>query len=134
MDQRNVKSFINEYKEIMNILHIDIAHSELQDRYFVFRSNSTYVTNLDYFVEVKNEEDLVGVIISELAYDMWAEIGMDDVDTPECVKNNIADMIDEYSEKDCLPEVAALLTYIKENISGKDSEVMKSLESLVSKK
>ena len=134
MDKKNVECFINEYRDLLDIMGVDVAHSEIQDKYFIFRTNPCYFNNFDYFIEVKEESDLVDVLLSELAYDMHVEIGMDDVDTPECEKNNIGDIIDEYREKDCIPEIAALLIYIKDNISGRDSELMKILESLVSKK
>ena len=70
-------------------------------------------------------------MLSELAHDMHVEIGIDDVDTPECEKNNIGGLIDEYRKGDCLPKIAALLTYIKQNVTEKDSALIKNLESLV---
>jgi len=136
MNKSNVKDFLREYKPQLKVLNIDIAHSEIQDKWFVFRTSSIYVTNFDYFVEVEDEADLVNVILSELSYDMLAELGLEDEDLPEipCEEKNIAEMIGGCSKRDYLPEILALLTYIKENVSGPDSELMNRLESLVNKK
>ena len=99
MDKQNVKDFIREYKDLMNVMGIDIAHSELQDRYFVFRIDGIYSSGYDYFVEVEDEEDLLDVILSEMSYDMHMEMGLEDYETPECDEKNIADMISEYRKK-----------------------------------
>ena len=96
MDKQNVGDFLRVYKDVLNVMGIDIARSELQGRYFVFRRNGIYANGYDFFMEVKDEADLVDVIISELSYDMHTEIGIEDLDLPECDKRNLAELIDEY--------------------------------------
>lgn len=133
MDRMNVKCFIDEFKDLMKVLNIDICHSELQDKWFVFRTNETYVTGYDFFFQVQDESDLAEILLSELSYDIHVSLGYDDVDTPECEKNNIGEIIDKYTKKKCLPEIAGLLDYIKNNITGTDSKLMNTLENLLCK-
>ena len=134
MNKTTVKDFIKEYRGLLKVMNIDIAHSELQNKWFVFRTSNMYVTSFDYFVEVTDEEELLDVILSELTYDMRADLGIEELEVPECEESNIAEMISGCSKRDYIPDLLEALSYIKENISGKDSELMKTLESLVNKK
>ena len=118
MDRKNVKSFIKEYKKLLNVLNIDICHSELQNKWFVFRRDSICFSGYDFFFEVNDESELVDILLGEVAYDMHIALGNEDYDTPEWETENIADIVDEYRKKGCLPEIEALLNYIK---SEKDS-------------
>lgn len=99
MEKQNVKNFIQVYKDLMTVMGIDIAHSEIQDKHFVFKTNGLYVNGYDYFIEVKDEADLVDIILSQLSYDMQAEIGLEDLENPECEERNIAHWIKEYEKK-----------------------------------
>lgn len=104
MDKMNVECFIDEFKDLMNALNIDICHSELQDKWFIFRTNGIYVTGYDFFFEVQDESDLAEILLSELSYDMHVTLGNEDVDIPECEKKNFAEIVDKYIKKKSLPE------------------------------
>ena len=104
MDRKNVESFIDEFKDLMKALNIDICHSKLQDKWFVFRTNGIYVTGYDFFFEVQDESDLAEILLSELSYDMHVTLGDEDVDIPECEKKNFAEIVDKYIKKKSLPE------------------------------
>lgn len=109
MDRQNVEYFIEEFKELLTVLNVDICHSELQDKWFVFRTEGVYANGYDFFFEVKDESELAAILLSELAYDMHVTLGDDDYDMPECEENNIGDIIDEYRKWERLPELVEKL-------------------------
>lgn len=97
---REINDFIEKYSDVLKALGMDVAHSKFEDRWFVFKYSATFVSGYDFFIEINSTQQLVNCIISELRYEMYVEIGEEDVDTPECEENNISEMIEQYDKKD----------------------------------
>ena len=100
MDKNNIRCFIDEFRGLLNVMEIDVAHSELQDKWFVFRTNGNYFNGYDFFYQVKDESELVDILLSELSYDMHVSLGYDDYDTPDgtCIRDyiHVSDLADAH--------------------------------------
>lgn len=95
-----IKNFTKKYSEVLKALRMDVAHSEFEDRWFIFRYNPTFTPSYEFFIEFNNGEELVDCILSELSYEMRVEIDEEDVEAPECEKSDISDRIEQYHQRD----------------------------------
>ena len=96
MKERNeqIKNFIKKYEGVLRAAGMDVAHSEFTDRWFIFKHNATFTPQYEFFIEVTSAEELENVILSELKFDMDHELGQEDVETPECEKQDISELVD----------------------------------------
>ena len=97
MKERNekIRNFIEKYKDILKAAGMDVAHSEFEDRWFVFKYNSIFMTKYEFFIEVDSAEELANCVLSELKFDMDNELEMEDVETPACEVSDISEMIED---------------------------------------
>lgn len=126
----NILNIIKKYQNTLTSLNMDIAHSTFTDRWYLFKYDTQY-HNYEFFVEITDAHQLINALLSELSFEMYLEIGIDDIDTPGCEKNKVADRIEYYKNQNCLPRITALLEYIKKNTTVNDSILLKTLESLM---
>ena len=90
-----IRSFIEKYKEILKASGMDVAHSEFENRWFVFKYNPIFMPKYEFFIEVSSAEELANCVLSELKFDMDNELEMEDVETPACEAADISEIIED---------------------------------------
>ena len=90
-----IRDFIEKYKDILKASGMDVAHSEFENRWFVFKYNPIFMPKYEFFIEVGSAEELANCILSELKFDMDNELEMEDVETPACEIRDISTMIED---------------------------------------
>ncbi len=129
-ENKKIETIITKYERTLKSLNMDIAHSKFSNQWYLFKYEPLH-HNYEFFFKIKDASDLINAILSELAFEMHFEISDDDIDTPECEKNDLSDRIEYYRQRDCLPEVAASFEYIKNNTSLNNANLLETLNSLI---
>lgn len=95
MNERNgeIKKFVEKYSDILKASKLDVAHSEFEDRWFIFKYNPVFTPSYEFFIEINNMEQLANCILSELKFDMYSELEVEGLAMPECEKNDISGII-----------------------------------------
>lgn len=132
-DQK-ILDFVDENKPFLSANNIDVSHSLITGDWFVYKYNSEY-GYYDYYIQFKTVQQLVNFILNEFKFELYCAIDKEP-DVPPFENGELADLIERYSSKsadEVLPELTALLKYIKTTDLGKDSEFFKELDKLFKK-
>lgn len=133
-ESERIQSFLNEYKSLLESNHIDVAHSFVNDEWFIYSYDETYGQYL-YFIKFKTVEELINIIIEEISFELRVFLD-DELATPECEEDpELADRIKRYHKEDrSIPELIACIDHILETDLGKDVDFFKALNNLITYK
>ena len=128
MDQE-IENFINEYRSFLENNNIDIAKSTIDNEWFVYRYDKGY-GYYDFFLRFTTASELVDIIIDEMRFELYCAIDKE-IDSPNCVDYELADMVSEYDKvKEKKTELIVLLDIIVNSELGKNSEFFQMLNKL----
>lgn len=127
-------NFVNEQKDFLAANNIDVSHSMITGEWFVYCTQPEY-GYYDYYIKFRTAQQLVDIILGEFKFELYCALDKEP-DTPDFEDGPLADMVSIYHGKtadEVLPELTALLKYIKSNDLGKDSRFFAELDKLFKK-
>lgn len=128
-DNEEIKEFITEYRDFLAANHIDVAHSAIEDRWFIYQSQQDY-GYYNFFIQFSTVTQLVDIILDEMKFELYCAVKKE-VSPPPYDDNLILDIIENYSpSKDTIPELTTLLDMILSSEYGKDSRFFQELDKL----
>ena len=124
-----IENFINDYRAFLQNNNIDIAKSTIDNMWFVYRYDKNY-GYYDFFLRFTTASELVDIIIDEMRFELYCAIDKE-IDPPNCVNFELADMISGYyKNKEKKTELIVLLDMIVNSELGKNSEFFQMLNKL----
>lgn len=128
MDEE-IENFINDYRAFLANNNIDVAKSTIDNTWFVYRYDKEY-GYYDFFLRFTTASELVDIIIDEMRFELYCAIDKE-IDPPNCVDFELADMISGYyKNKEKKTEFTVLLDMIVNSELGKNSEFFQMLNKL----
>lgn len=128
MDEE-IENFINDYRAFLVNNNIDVAKSTIDNTWFVYRYEKGY-GYYDFFLRFTTVSELVDIIIDEMRFKLYCAIEKE-IDPPNCVDFELADMISGYyKNKEKETEFTVLLDMIVNSELGKNSEFFQMLNKL----
>lgn len=129
---KEIKEFIEEYRDFLATNDIDVAQSAIGDTWFVYQTQKEY-DNYGFFIRFTTVKELVDIILDELEFELYSAIRKEIV-PPDCDDDNILSILDDYTPSNkTLPELTTLLNMILSSEIGKDSRFFQSLDQLFAK-
>ena len=127
--EKDIIEFIEENKEFLLSNNIDIAHSYLTDRWYVYRYDTEY-HYYDYYIEFSSLQELNNILLEEMEFLLSFTLS-DEVEIPSVEYEQIASQIEAYRVNNkTLFELRQLLEYITTSTQGKDSKFFQLMDKL----
>ena len=127
--EKDIIEFIEENKEFLLSNNIDIAHSYLTDRWYVYRYDTEY-HYYDYYIEFSSLQELNNILLEEMEFLLSFTLS-DEVEIPSVEYEQIASQIEAYRVNNkTLLELRQLLEYITTSTQGKDSKFFQLMDKL----
>ena len=127
--EKDIIEFIEENKEFLLSNNIDIAHSYLTDRWYVYRYD-TEDHYYDYYIEFSSLQELNNILLEEMEFLLSFTLS-DEVEIPSVEYEQIASQIEAYRVNNkTLLELRQLLEYITSSTHGKDSRFFQLMDKL----
>lgn len=130
-ESERIQAFLNQHKSLLEANHIDVAHSIVNDEWFIYCYEPVY-GHYEYFIKFSTVEQLINIIIEEMSFMLRLFLD-DELETPECEEDpELADRIERYHKEDrSIPELIACIDHILETDLGKDVDFFKALKNLI---
>lgn len=129
--EKDIIEFIEENKDFLLSNNIDIAHSYLTDRWYVYRYDTDY-HYYDYYIEFCSLQELNNILLEEMEFLLSFTLS-DEVEIPSVEYEQIASKIEAYRVNNkTLLELRQLLEYITTSTHGKDSKFFQLMDKLLS--
>lgn len=126
---KEIKEFIAEYKDFLAANNIDVAHSAIEDTWFVYQTQKEY-GYYEFFIPFSTVTQLVDIILDEMKFALYNAIGKE-VSPPEDDDNTILGIMEEYyPSENTIPELTTLLDMVLSSEYGKESRFFHSLDKL----
>ena len=127
--EKDILAFIEENKDFLLSNSIDISHSYLTDRWYVYRYDTKY-HYYDYYIEFSSLQELNDILLEEMEF-LLAFTLSDEVELPSVEYEQIASQIESYRANDKIfTELRQLLEYITTSIHSKDSKFFQLMDKL----
>lgn len=128
-DNEKIKEFITEYRDFLAANNIDVAHSAIEDTWFIYQFQQDY-GYYNFFIQFSTVTQLVDIILDEMKFELYCAV-QKEVSPPPYDDNLILDIIENYSpSKNTIPELTILLDMILSSEYGKDSRFFQTLDKL----
>ena len=90
-ERRKIEKFIQKNQPFLASRHIDIAHSCLNDDWFVYCENTEY-HYYEYYIKFSTAKELVEILTAELNFELNCSIE-EEMTPPACEEASIAEDI-----------------------------------------
>jgi len=126
-----IQEFLEDNKKFLTANEIDVAHSVVNDEWFVYNLDREY-GYYEYFIKFKTVEDLIDIILKEMAFKLRCSID-EQTSTPDCEDDpELADRIERYrKDGKAISDLTACLDRILESELAKDVDFFTTLKSLI---
>lgn len=130
-ESERIQDFLDQYQKLLTANQIDVAHSFVNDEWFVYCFNKEY-GHYEYFIKFKTVEQLIDIILQEMSFQLRLFLD-DELSTPDCEEDpELADRIERYyHEKNSTAELIACIDHITESELATDIDFFKALKDLI---
>ena len=129
-----IQDFLEEYAKFLKANNIDVAHSVVNDEWFVYCYEKDY-GHYEYFIKFETVEQLIDIILKEMAFNLNLFLD-EEIAPPDCEEDpELADRIDRYrKEGKAIPTLVACLERISENDLANNVDFFDALRELLNYK
>lgn len=124
-----IKEFITEHHDFLAANNIDVAHSTINDKWFVYQTqndNGYY----EYFIQFSTVTELVDIILDEMKFALYSAIEKE-IAPPKYDDDTIINILTSYHPfKNTTQSLTMLLETILSSEIGKDSRFFQTLDKL----
>lgn len=126
---KEIKEFITEYRDFLAANNIDVAHSTINDEWFIYQPHNDY-DYYEYFIQFSTVTELVDIILDEMAFELYCAIKKE-ITPPDYDDDTILSIIRNYSpSENTIPELTTLLDMILSSEYGKGSRFFQTLDNV----
>ena len=126
---KQIKNFITEYRDFLAANNIDVAHSTINDEWFVYQTQADF-DDYVYFIQISTVSELVDIILAEMEFALYSAI-KEEIIPPEDDDDTILEHLKNYyPSKNTTQNLTSLLDMILSSEYGKESRFFQTLDKL----